>query len=212
MPLSLPTANVVPIRAGLFPPVARRARPRADGEFLALAPIDPADAATAATIVAHGPALLRHARRLMPGGNDAQDLVQDTFERAIPVFHQLRPGSNLRGWLYTIMVRRAHDHYRRGRLPTGQPGELDTLSAPAADPIDDSSWSRVTAPQFSNAVAQLSPSLRQVFELHEVHCLPYHDVAARLGIPMRTVATRLRRAREKLRRLLAKRERAASRS
>jgi RNA polymerase sigma-70 factor (ECF subfamily) len=210
MPLSLSTAKVVPIRAGIFPPVTHRRPRRAQGNSHGAVPIDRGPASTAATIVTHGPALLRHARRLMPAGNDAQDLVQDTVERAMRAVHQLRPGSNLRAWLYAIMVRRALDHYRGVRLCTGQRRELGAPPAPEIEPVDEAPWSRVTRLQFSKAVSQLSPGLRQVFELHEMHCLPYHDVAARLGIPMTTVGPRLRRAREKLRRLVAKLEPAAS--
>jgi RNA polymerase sigma-70 factor, ECF subfamily len=67
--------------------------------------------------------------------------------------------------------------------------------------------------QLQNAVARLSPRLRQVFEMHEVHQLPYHDIALHLDIPINTVGTRLRRAREKLRQLLmADLERAGGRS
>jgi RNA polymerase sigma-70 factor (ECF subfamily) len=101
------------------------------------------------------------------------------------------------------MVRKARDHYRRARLRKGSPWDIDTLPAPEPEPTDDDApWSQVTEPQLQHAVRQLSPRLRQVFDLHEVHRLPYHDVAARLGIPMSTVGTRLRRAREKLRGLL----------
>src|SRR4051812_40967392 len=95
--------------------------------FANVIPIRPVPAAEADAIAAHGPDLLRHARRLMPTGNDAQDLVQDTLERAIRAHDQLRPGSNLRAWLYTIMVRRARDHYRRARVRGGESSDIDTL-------------------------------------------------------------------------------------
>jgi RNA polymerase sigma-70 factor (ECF subfamily) len=192
MSISLASATVVPIDEG------RRRRQAARPD-----PV-PAQAAAAAAIAAHGADLLRHARRLMPSGNDAQDLVQDTFERAIRGFHQFRPGSNLRAWLYTILVRRARDHYRRGRVRrlADVEGGLDSLPAPAADPGDQPRWAEVTEAQLRAALQRLTPRLREVFELHDVHGLPYHDVAARLGIPVNTVGTRLRRARLKLRRLL----------
>jgi RNA polymerase sigma-70 factor (ECF subfamily) len=204
MPLSLPLAKVVPIRDGILTERVepRPVAPSMKRELPTPGPA-PVDSAAASAIAAHGPDLLRHARRLMPSGNDAQDLVQDTFERALRAFHQFRPGSNLRAWLYTIMIRRAHDQFRRNRLRAGAPCEIESLAAPEADPPDDDGvWSRVTAPQFQRAVGQLSTRLRQVFEMHDVHRVPYNDIALRLDIPVNTVGTRLRRAREKLRRLL----------
>src|SRR2546421_12696475 len=89
MALSLPTAKVVPIREGLFPdpaePSQDQPRPDSDRDDADLVAIDPA---TAGAIAAHAPDLLRHARRLMPSANDAQDLVQDTFQRAIRAYAQ----------------------------------------------------------------------------------------------------------------------------
>jgi RNA polymerase sigma-70 factor (ECF subfamily) len=154
-----------------------------------------------AELSAHWQDMLRHARRLMPNASDAQDLVQDTFERAVRAFPTFRPGTNLRAWLYTIMVRRSRDHFRRARVRTVAAVEPDTLPAPA-DEETEVPWARITPQDFRAVLPGLKPAFREVFELHEVHHLPYQDIAVRLGVPVNTVATRLRRAREKLRKLL----------
>jgi RNA polymerase sigma-70 factor (ECF subfamily) len=151
-----------------------------------------------AELAAHWPDLLRQARRLMSNASDAKDLVQDTFERAVRAFPTFRAGTNLRAWLYTIMVRRARDHFRRARVRGATAVEPDALPAPSDEP-EEMPWTRVTPEDFAAALGRLKPTFREVFEMHEVHHLPYSDIATRLGVPINTVATRLRRAREKLR-------------
>jgi RNA polymerase sigma-70 factor, ECF subfamily len=157
--------------------------------------------AQTADLAEHWTDMLRQARRIMPNASDAKDLVQDTFERAVRALPSFRPGTNLRAWLYTIMVRRARDHFRRAKVRSATTVEPDALPAPVDEP-EDTPWTRVTAEDFAAALGRLKPAFRDVFEMHEVHHLPYSDIASRLGVPINTVATRLRRAREKLRGLL----------
>ena len=155
-------------------------------------------------LVAHRLELMRHARRLMGNPSDAQDLVQDTFERAVRALDRFQPGTNLRGWLYTIMVRRATDQFRAARVRSCDSLDVERVAAdgPALDDIEDRPWMRVTEDQFRAAVQALPQKYRQIFDMHEVHHLPYQDIAARLDIPINTVATRLHRARQKLNTLL----------
>ena len=150
----------------------------------------------------HRGAMLMQAMRLTHSEADAGDLVQDTFERAIRGLPSFAPGSNMRAWLYTIMVRRSVDHYRRERIRGSERVELDTLPGP--EPPEERPWSTVTEEQFRAAVLRLKPCFREVFELHDVHQVPYQDIAERLDIPLGTVGTRLRRAREKLRDMLSR--------
>jgi RNA polymerase sigma-70 factor (ECF subfamily) len=160
------------------------------------------DRDTARELAAHWPELLRHAQRLMPNPSDAKDLVQDTFERAIRGLPSFARGSNMRAWLYTIMVRRSVDHYRRERIRGSERVELEALAGP--EPPEEHPWSRITEEQFQAAVLRLKPCFREVFELHDVHQVPYQEIAERLDIPLGTVGTRLRRAREKLRDMLSR--------
>ena len=154
----------------------------------------------------HWPELMRHARRLMGNPSDAQDLVQDTFERAVRGLDRFQPGTNLRAWLYTIMVRRATDQFRSAKVRTADSLDAERVAAPGPvlDEIEESPWMRVTDEQFRCAVHALPEKYRQIFDMHEVHQLAYQDIAARLDIPVNTVATRLYRARQKLNVLLSK--------
>lgn len=155
-------------------------------------------------LVVHRLELMRHARRLMGNPSDAQDLVQDTFERAVRALDRFQPGTNLRGWLYTIMVRRATDQFRAARVRSCDSLDVERVASadPALDDIEDRPWMRVTEEQFRAAVQALPQKYRQIFEMHEIHHLPYQDIAARLDIPINTVATRLYRARQRLNTLL----------
>jgi RNA polymerase sigma-70 factor (ECF subfamily) len=152
------------------------------------------------------PDLHRHARRIFRDENDAQDLIQDTYERAVRAFAQFRPGTNLRAWVYTIMVRRSQDLFRARRARPHTDFDPDQLASPEASieaqEAQECQWSQVSDQQFQEAVAELPKRFRQVFELHAVNHLPYQDIALRLDIPINTVASRLKRAREKLRKKL----------
>ena len=141
--------------------------------------------------------LMRQAGRLVSDPAEAQDLVQDTLERAVRAIDRFKPGTNMRAWLYTILVRRACDHHRLQRARRRcEAIEPDTLPAPAPD--EPSPWVNATEADVRLAVSRLHPIFREVFVMHEVDHLPYQDIAARLDIPIGTVGTRLRRARHKL--------------
>jgi RNA polymerase sigma-70 factor, ECF subfamily len=168
---------------------------RGDDQRLAVGRRDPDD------LLSHWRPLLDQASRLMLGNaSDAQDLVQDTYERAVRALGQYRPGTNMRAWLFTIMARRARDHFRRERGRTTEPFGQDLPAAPDADAA--SPWTLITEEQLRAALGKLAPPFRQVFELHELEHVPYVEIALRIGLPINTVASRLRRAREKLRDLL----------
>lgn len=146
----------------------------------------------------HAAELERQARRLCPSLSEAEDLVQETLERAFMALANFRPGTNMRAWLYTIMVRRACDLHRNRRVRAAAQVEPDSLPAPAPDE-DEVPWAAVTDAEIRAAVARLDPPFRVVFELHEMRGLAYQEIAIQLDIPISTVGTRLRRAREKLR-------------
>jgi RNA polymerase sigma-70 factor (ECF subfamily) len=154
----------------------------------------------ASELLKHWDAVRRSARKLMRDSCEAEDLAHDTFERALRSLDRFEPGTNMRGWLYTIMVRLARDHFRRRHAR--RPGDVD-LERMAA-PEDDSppAWCRVSSAQILGAMGELSTTVREVFELHELDNLSYAEIAQRMGIPVNTVASRLRRARERLRDLL----------
>jgi RNA polymerase sigma-70 factor, ECF subfamily len=141
--------------------------------------------------------LLREAQRLTRNAADAKDLVQDTLERGIRKSRSFIDGS-LRAWLYHLMRNIFIDGCRRRR-----PAPLDVAQLPLPAPtVALPRWAQVTDETLTAALAQLEPISRDVFVLKEHKQMSYSQIAAELGIPMGTVATRLMRARQKLRAIL----------
>jgi RNA polymerase sigma-70 factor (ECF subfamily) len=156
------------------------------------------------TLVLHlQPWLLKRAVSLCRSKQEAGDLVQDTLERAWRSFPALRPDSNLRAWLLRIMRNLAIDRHRQAARqghvsidPDNLTGSGTAHSSAAAD-IDYSTE------QLRRALATLSSSHQLLLELWVIDSLTYQGISASLGIPVRTVGSRLFRAREQLRTLLA---------
>jgi RNA polymerase sigma-70 factor, ECF subfamily len=147
------------------------------------------------------PVLYGTALRLCGDPADARDLVQDTFERGLRRVGQLPRGANVRAWLVTILHNRFIDQCRSRRREPLAPLEEADEAAPLHEVTPD--WQAITPEELLAAVAQLDTELREVTRLHGLERRSYKDISRTLGIPMGTVATRLSRARQRLRRLLA---------
>jgi len=145
------------------------------------------------------PRLRRYARALTGDSARADDLVQDTLERALIKFHLWQPGSNLRAWLFTIMHNVFVNQLRA--QPTGMADGLDDEAAPMAVRPTQSDWLEVR--DLQAAVLRLPEEQREVLLLVALEQMTYEETSGVLGIPMGTVMSRLSRARERLRALLA---------
>jgi RNA polymerase sigma-70 factor (ECF subfamily) len=144
----------------------------------------------------------RAARLTQHSSADADDLVQDTFERALKNLHRFERGSNLQGWLTTIMTRLLIDqHRRRSRLVSMN---MEDIPAPMPDETHDAETATViTAARLEEAFTRLPESFRDVLDMHQRKGLSYQRIARRLGVPIGTVGTRIYRAKRRLRALLA---------
>jgi RNA polymerase sigma-70 factor, ECF subfamily len=148
----------------------------------------------------HEPMLRAVAKHLCRRSWDTEDLVQETFERALRYLSAGRPApTNMRSWLATIL-RNAFISRIRRRLPPFEP--IDDLAAPEIDPPQP--WVSVSIEDVRVALRRLNDKLRLPFEMHYLEGLRCREVAARLGVPENTVASRLSRAREALREELAR--------
>jgi RNA polymerase sigma-70 factor, ECF subfamily len=147
-----------------------------------------------ASLAPHIPRLRRYARALVGDRYAADDLVQDTLERAINKFHLWRPGTDLRAWLFTIM-HNVHVNQLRSRAarPETALDEGDFLAQPAFDA------DRLEIRDMQSAIAALPVEQREVVLLIALEQLSYAEVSRVLRIPMGTVMSRLFRARERLR-------------
>jgi RNA polymerase sigma-70 factor (ECF subfamily) len=147
------------------------------------------------------PALQGFAARLCRTNADAGDLVQDTFERALRGFPAFVPGTNARAWLFTILHRTFLKRERRAASER-RFGCLDDLDVPAPEPTLPPAWADLSSEHLSAAMALLEEEFRTPYRMHSVESLSYAEISFRLGVPVSTVGTRLRRARQKLRALL----------
>jgi RNA polymerase sigma-70 factor, ECF subfamily len=152
----------------------------------------------AALIEAQIPGLRRFACALLRGDREAaDDLVQDTLERALSHWHLRRNQENLRGWLHTILYNRflTNQHRLRRR------GPHDALTEEAELPgIDGGQHSALEHRDLQRAFAALPPDQRAVLFLVGVEDVSYQEAARVLGVPVGTVMSRLSRGRERLRR------------
>lgn len=156
----------------------------------------------------HGPLLLQMARRLCGSGRwaDPEDLVQETFERALQDSDRLSRTESgpLRGWLCTTLSHRFLDLCRRRKTETTAVPELRaTLPDSASSPEDRHLhlWTSFTPERFRAAVQALRPRHREAYELH-ASGLRYREIAERLGAPVGSVGFWISEARKELRQLL----------
>jgi RNA polymerase sigma-70 factor (ECF subfamily) len=152
----------------------------------------------AALIEEQIPGLRRFACALLRGDREgADDLVQDTLERALSHWHLRRNQGNLRGWLYTILYNRFLSDQHRAR----RRGPHDTLTEETELlGMDGGQHSVLEHRDLLRAFAALPEEQRAVLLLIGVEDLSYQEAARVLGVPIGTVMSRLSRGRERLRR------------
>lgn len=143
------------------------------------------------------PRLRRYARALVGNRDDADDLVQDTLERAWAKSSLWRSVSDMRAWLFAIMHNLHVDGARRPHIHTIAVEE-DALSQPVAPPQGE----RLLVLDLQAALAKLPVEQREILLLVALEDMGYAEVAATLDIPIGTVMSRLSRGRERLRALM----------
>lgn len=152
-------------------------------------------------VESYRPVLLGRARLFCRDRAEAEDLVQSTIVRALEHSHQLSSPDKARSWLVQIMTRLFIDRIRRPQDPlTYSSVDLTELASPDPDPTP--SWAEVTTEQFQVALRRLDDDFRAPFTMAEIEGRSHRDIAQTLGISVATVATRILRARRKLKAML----------
>jgi RNA polymerase sigma-70 factor (ECF subfamily) len=141
------------------------------------------------------PRLRRYARALTHNAAWADDLVQDTLERALRRRWLFRLNSNLTAWLFTMLYRLYLNDLARHRMVS--------IDDSADMPEPAASGDVALQLDMQRALAKLSHEHRAVIVLVGLEQLSYKETAAVLDVPIGTVMSRLTRARERLRALLA---------
>jgi RNA polymerase sigma-70 factor (ECF subfamily) len=150
----------------------------------------------ARSLVALIPRLRRYARALVGDRAAADDLVQDTLERAWAKLHLFRQGTDLRAWLFTVMHNVHVNRMRAARPTDALDEEMPELAQRPAQ------GDALLVRDLDRAIATLPVTQREVLLLVALEDLSYEETARVLGIPIGTVMSRLARAREKLRVLM----------
>jgi RNA polymerase sigma-70 factor (ECF subfamily) len=151
-----------------------------------------------------------HSAALRLTGNpaDAEDLVQETYAKALAGSGSFRPGTNLRAWLHRIQANTFYGSCRaRRRRPQEFP--LDTLEPAApertavAGSAEDVALARMPDPLLTRALRELPDHLAMTVYLADAEGYTYADIARITGVPLGTVMSRLHRGRKRLRAKLA---------
>src|SRR5215469_13092199 len=153
----------------------------------------------AALLEAQIPGLRRFAYALLRGDQErADDLVQDTLERALSCWHLRRNDGNVRSWLYTIL----HNRFLSDQLRARRRGLHDALTEATELPgIAGGQEAALEHRDLLRAFSALPEEQQTVLLLIGVEDLSYEEAARVLGVPIGTVMSRLSRGRERLRRL-----------
>lgn len=143
------------------------------------------------------PRLRRYARALVGNREDADDLVQDTLERALAKSALWRSVSDMRAWLFGVMHNLHVDGVRRPKLHTVLLDD-DTPEVPTAPTQGE----HLAVLDLQAALEKLPVEQREIILLVALEDMSYAEVASTLGIPVGSVMSRLSRGRERLRTLM----------
>jgi RNA polymerase sigma-70 factor (ECF subfamily) len=151
------------------------------------------------TLVGHIPDLRRYARSLTGDAWAADDLVQDTLERACERWQLWSAGSDLRAWLFTLMHNLFVDGARRAvRQQVANRVDVDEVAHELVAPGSLAEQ----AMDLQRCLLRLPPEQREVLLLVSLQDLGYEEAARITGVPSGTVMSRLSRARARLRDLM----------
>lgn len=160
------------------------------------------EAAYAALYDQFAPMIYRLAYSLLQHKEDAEEVLQDSFEYAFRRLQQFDPHkSAFKTWLYRIAISRSRNKRRRKWLPTFSLGQLigqDLADRDAPVPDDVAALSE-TQRQVWEALATLSPKLRETAVLRYYDSLSYAEIGQILNIPAKTAESRVRLAHQALR-------------
>jgi len=154
-------------------------------------------------VSSHAESLKMYALHFTHDDEDANDLVQDTVLKAITYHEKFKEGTNLKGWLYTIMKNTFINNYRRFVKISGMVTKSDEISSSnlVYSSTKNKGENQFVMDDIREAMDKLSEEYYVPFTMY-FEGYKYHEIAEHLSIPIGTVKTRIHVARKSLKKSL----------